>query len=192
MVVETEDVPLSKVKSIDTTWNWKYEGANLVTNVAYDVFTSATPGGSEEYEIMIWLGNFNAGPIARYVPCSVHTAKHAIYFCMALKLTLPSSAWGADGKPIPLATGIKLANKTWNLYKGPNGQMTVFSFLPADGKNISGFKADINVFLKYLSQNQGLAATQYLKSVGAGTEPTMGEDAIFSTSKYIVDVKYNP
>jgi xyloglucan-specific endo-beta-1,4-glucanase len=67
VVVETKDVPLSKIKSIDTTWKWNYSGAGLVTDVAYDLFSSSTIGGSEEYEVMIWLGNFNAGPIARSV-----------------------------------------------------------------------------------------------------------------------------
>jgi len=164
VVVATQQVPLSKIKSIETTWKWGYTGQNLVTNVAYDVFTSSTPGGAEEYELMVWLGNFNAGPIA--------------------------SAWGADGKPVPLAKGIQLAGITWDLFKGPNGQMTVFSFLPSDGKNIVSFKGDINVFLKYLTQSQGVSANQYLKSVGAGTEPTTGDNAVFTTSKYTVDVKY--
>jgi xyloglucan-specific endo-beta-1,4-glucanase len=68
--------------------------------------------------------------------------------------------------------------------------MTVFSFLPSDGKNIVSFKGDINVFLKYLTQSQGVSANQYLKSVGAGTEPTTGDNAVFTTSKYTVDVKY--
>ena len=104
---------------------------------------------------------------------------------------LSFSAWGADGKPVPLTTGIKLAGTTWDLFKGPNGQMTVFSFLPSDGKNIASFKGDINVFLKYLTQSQGVASTQYLKSFGAGTEPTMGDNAVFTTSKYTVDVKYS-
>jgi xyloglucan-specific endo-beta-1,4-glucanase len=67
VVVETKDVPLSKLKSIETTWKWNYAGAGLVTNVAYDLFSSSTIDGSEEYELMIWLGNFNAGPIARLV-----------------------------------------------------------------------------------------------------------------------------
>jgi xyloglucan-specific endo-beta-1,4-glucanase len=107
-----------------------------------------------------------------------------------LKLTLLSSQYGADGKPIPFATGIQLAGTTWDLYKGPNGQMTVFSFLPSNGKNIVSFKGDINVFLKYLTQNQGVSASQYLKSLGAGTEPTLGQNAVFTTSKYTVDVQY--
>lgn len=65
VVVNVQQVALSKIKSIQSTWQWKYTGNNLVTNVAFDAFTSATPGGSEQYELMVWLGNFNAGPIAR-------------------------------------------------------------------------------------------------------------------------------
>jgi xyloglucan-specific endo-beta-1,4-glucanase len=113
-----------------------------------------------------------------------------LHCAATLKLTLLSSQYGADGKPVPLTKGIQLAGTTWDLYKGPNGQMTVFSFLPSDGKNIVSFKGDINVFLKYLTQSQGVSASQYLKSVGAGTEPTLGENAVFTTSKYTVDVKY--
>ena len=60
---------------------WSYTGQNLVTNVAYDAFTSSTPDGPEEYELMVWLGNFNAGPIARLV-----YLKHLI-FTAASKLT---------------------------------------------------------------------------------------------------------
>lgn len=78
----------------------------------------------------------------------------------------PRSEWSAEGKPVPIATKIKLAGKTWDLYKGPNNQMTVFSFLPSNGKNINGFKGDVNEFLKYLTKSQGMSATQYLKSVG--------------------------
>lgn len=100
------------------------------------------------------------------------------------------SSWGADGKPVPLKTGITLAGQTWDLYKGPNGQMTVFSFLPANGKQIKSFKGDVNDFLKYLTKNQGLSSSQFLKSVGAGTEPTLGDKAVFTTSKYEVTVKY--
>jgi xyloglucan-specific endo-beta-1,4-glucanase len=182
--VKTEQVQISKIKSIDSTWNWNYAGTGLVTNVAYDVFTSSTPGGSETYELMIWLGNFNAGPIARFVHHTASLTCHA-------NTDLVLSQWGADGKPVPILKAITLAGTTWDLYKGPNGQMTVFSFLPSNGKNITSFKGDINSFLKYLTQNQGVAATQYLKSVGAGTEPTLGAKAVFTTSKYTVDVKYS-
>ncbi len=36
----------------------------VVADVAYDLFTSSTAGGSNVNEIMIWLANFNAGPIS--------------------------------------------------------------------------------------------------------------------------------
>ena len=28
--------------------------------MAYDIFTSSTSGGKSEYEIMVWLANYNA------------------------------------------------------------------------------------------------------------------------------------
>ena len=72
VVVKTNAVPISKIKSIPSTWNWGYTGSNLVADVAYDLFTSDTAGGAEKYEMMIWLANINAGPISRYV-VSLHT-----------------------------------------------------------------------------------------------------------------------
>jgi xyloglucan-specific endo-beta-1,4-glucanase len=46
------------------------------------------------------------------------------------------------------------------MYKGPNGSMTVFSFLPADGSWKFTFNADVKVFFNYLAQNQGYPASQ--------------------------------
>jgi xyloglucan-specific endo-beta-1,4-glucanase len=39
--------------------------------VAYDLFTSSSPGGKEEFELMVWLAALGgAGPIsAKYVSC---------------------------------------------------------------------------------------------------------------------------
>ena len=122
--------------------------------------------------------------------CEVSLSLPLSTFPTASRLTSSSSAWGADGKPIPLTKGVKLAGITWDVFKGPNGEITVFSFLPSDGKNIASFEGDINIFLKYLTQSQGVAPSQYLKSFGAGTEPTMGDNAVFTTSNYTADVKY--
>lgn len=37
----------------------------MIANVAYDLFTSSTPDGEEEYEVMIWLAALGgAGPIS--------------------------------------------------------------------------------------------------------------------------------
>ena len=42
-----------------------YSGSNIVVDVAYDMFTGSSPTGSDEYEIMVWLGALGgAGPIS--------------------------------------------------------------------------------------------------------------------------------
>ena len=112
---------LSSISSITTSWSWTqtYSGS-LVDDIAYDLFTSATSGGSNAYEIMVWLANYNAGPI--------------------------SSSYGSNGQPTPVASGISLAGHTWNLYSGSNGANNVFSFLPTSG-TVTNFSGDIKTFL---------------------------------------------
>ena len=58
-----------------------------MADIAYDFFTSDSPGGSNLHEAMIWLGNFNAGPISNY---------------------------DADG-PIPTMTNLAIAGYTWQV-----------------------------------------------------------------------------
>ena len=44
---------------------YSYTGSNIVADVSYDMFTSSTATGSNEYEIMIWLAALGgAGPIS--------------------------------------------------------------------------------------------------------------------------------
>jgi xyloglucan-specific endo-beta-1,4-glucanase len=181
VVVKTRAVPISQIKSIPSTWNWGYSGSGIVADVAYDLFTSDVAGGSERFEMMVWLGNFGAGPISRFVHLP------SIWSMDIADCT--RSAYSAAGNAVPLAT-TTIAGQKWNVYKGPNGAMTVFSFLPADGKQIKSFDGDVNLFFKYLIRSQGLPTTQYLKSVGAGTEPTLGSKAVFTTSGYSVKVNY--
>ena len=45
---------------VQSTWDWSISSTNIVADVAYDMFTSATSGGSAAYEIMVWLANYNA------------------------------------------------------------------------------------------------------------------------------------
>ncbi|RLN62177.1 hypothetical protein BBP00_00004934 [Phytophthora kernoviae] len=54
--LQFEPVQLADVKSIPTTieYDYKYDG-KIVTNVAYDLFTSSTPKGKVEFELMVWL-----------------------------------------------------------------------------------------------------------------------------------------
>ncbi|KAG6830172.1 hypothetical protein H0H92_001902 [Tricholoma furcatifolium] len=144
------NVQLSTLKSIPTTWDWSQANTGtVVADVAYDIFTSATSGGSNAYEIMIWLANYNAGPI--------------------------SYNYDSSGNPEPVATGISLGGQTWDLYYGDNGSNYVYSFLPAtSGTTVTSFSADINEFLQYLVTNESLSSAQYLTTLQAGTEATSG------------------
>ena len=50
---------------LQTTWDWSQTSSgSIVADVAYDLFTSNTAGGSNVNEIMIWLANYNDGPIS--------------------------------------------------------------------------------------------------------------------------------
>lgn len=149
---------LSALRTMQSSWSWTYSGSNLVTNVAYDIFTSSTAGGSAQNEIMIWLAALGgAGPI--------------------------SSSYDASGNPVAVAT-VTLAGRSWRLYEGSNGYNYVYSFLPANGASVASFSGDLKVFINYLTANRGLSTSQYLISAGAGTEPTSGSGARFTTSSY--------
>lgn len=68
---------------------------------------------------MIWLANFNAGPI--------------------------SAVYNSDGTPQAVASNVSIAGHTWNLYTGSNGANNVFSFLPTSG-TIMSFGGDLLPF----------------------------------------------
>ncbi|PPQ72206.1 hypothetical protein CVT24_002363 [Panaeolus cyanescens] len=140
---------LSAIKSMPATWRWSQStSGSIVANVAFDLFTSSSPGGNNVNEIMIWLGNFNAGPI--------------------------SYQYNSNGTPKPVASNVSLAGVSWNVYSGSNGANNVYSFLPANGGSVTSFSGDLNLFLKYLTSNQGVSSSQYIKTAQAGTEATSG------------------
>lgn len=148
------------------------------------MFTSNSPGGSNVNEIMIWLANFNAGPI--------------------------SAQYGSNGQPVPVASSISLGGHTWNLYSGSNGANNVFSFLPTSG-TVTNLNTDIFPFLQvcnslpyasipgwlislqrpllqYLVQHEGVSSSQYLTTAQAGTEATSG-NATLTTTAYSLSIE---
>ncbi|KAF7313846.1 Glycoside hydrolase family 12 protein [Mycena chlorophos] len=149
---------LSEISSIPTVWDWSQTtSGTVVADVAYDLFTSNTAGGSNVNEIMIWMLNSNAGPI--------------------------SYTYSSSGQPVPVVSNLSLGGYTWNLYQGSNGANVVFSFLPTSTTGITSFSADINLFLKYLTANYNVAGSQYLTTLQAGTEATSGS-ATLTTKAY--------
>jgi xyloglucan-specific endo-beta-1,4-glucanase len=58
---------------------------------------------------------------------------------------------------------------SFDLYQGTNGiQKQTYSFIAAS--QVESFSGDINDFLTYLVKNQQFDDSQYLVSLGAGTE----------------------
>jgi len=150
---------LSAISSIQSTWVWSQSTSSVVADVAYDMFTSTTSGGAAANEIMIWLANFNAGPI--------------------------SFVFNSAGQAVPIVSNLSLGGHTWNLYEGSNGANTVWSFLPTSG-TITSFSTDVNAFLKYLTTNRGLSSAQFLTTVQGGTEATSGSATLTSSQFSVV------
>lgn len=149
---------LSAISSIESSWFWTIDFSETpVADVAYDMFTADSAGGSATNEIMIWLANYQAGPI--------------------------SFEFNAEGQAIPIASDISIAGFTWNLYNGSNGANAVWSFLPAtSGQTITDFSANIMEFFDYLIENEGLSSSQFLITFQAGTEATSGAATLTTTS----------
>lgn len=72
----------------------------------------------------------------------------------------------------PVAT-VTINGVSWKLYKGPNGSTTVYSFVAAS--TTKSYSGDLKNFFTYLAKNQGYPTSQYLLSIGAGTEPFTGK-----------------
>ncbi|TKA70308.1 hypothetical protein B0A55_08204 [Friedmanniomyces simplex] len=159
-VVSLKPTQLKDITSMKSSFDWSYTGTSLVADVAYDMFTAASASGSSEYEIMVWLAAIGgAGPI--------------------------SSSYGSNGKPTAVGS-TTIGGHTFNLYKGPNGATTVYSFVPT--AEITSFSGDIKAFFTYLVKAGDISNTQYLTSVGAGTEPTSGKNAKFTVSAYSMKI----
>lgn len=81
----------------------------------------------------------------------------------------------------PIST-VNIAGTNWNLFKGPNGSTTVFSFVAQNWQ--TNFNADLYDFLKYLIDDQGLPGSTYVNGIGAGTEPFSSSGTAQLTTTY--------
>lgn len=79
---------------------------------------------------------------------------------------------------------VTVAGHEWNLWYGLNGSMKVYSFVAAS--EVNSFDGDLLEFYTYLVSSQGFSDAQYITSIGAGTEPFVGTDAVMATSGYSV------
>ncbi|KAL1872116.1 hypothetical protein Daus18300_004485 [Diaporthe australafricana] len=152
--LENVNKQLSAVSSIPSTWKWTYSNTDIVADVSYDLWLAPTSGGTNSYEIMVWLAAYGgAGPIS------------------------------STGSAIATPT---IGSNSFKLFSGPNGDTTVYSFV-ADS-TIEDFSGDMMDFLNYLVQNEGVADSNYITSLQAGTEPFTGSETVFKTTAYSLTV----
>jgi len=85
----------------------------------------------------------------------------------------------------PLAT-VTIGPATWKLFTGPNGSMTVFSFVAETAQ--TGFVSDLKLFFQYLITNHGVSSSLFLTTIGVGTEPFSGSNVVLTNTAYSVVV----
>jgi len=156
-------VQLSALTTAPTAWNWEYqvESSGIRADVSYD----------------IWLGAASSGE-----PASTASAYEIMIWL--------SGQGGIQPVGSVATTGISLAGYTWNLWKGPNSNWQVLSFVSQDG-DITDFNSDLKLFFNYLVANEGVASSLYLQAVQTGTEPFTG-DAVLLTNSFSVSVSTSP
>lgn len=89
----------------------------------------------------------------------------------------------STGSPIATPT---IGGIAFSLYEGPNGDTTVLSFVAEE--EVTAFAGDLMAFFTYLNASQGVSDALYLQSIGAGTEPFTGSDAVLTTTGYTAEV----
>ncbi|KDQ50910.1 glycoside hydrolase family 12 protein [Jaapia argillacea MUCL 33604] len=139
-------VQLSAIQSAPSTYEWTYltQSSGLRADVSYD----------------IWLGTAASGN-----PASSASSYEIMIWLSGLGGIQPIGS--------QILSNVQIAGHGWNLWKGPNSNWEVLSFVSASG-NINNFSADLNAFFQYLVKNQGVSSSQYVQVIQAGTEPFTG------------------
>lgn len=131
----------TQVFAICTDKSGSYTGTSIVADVSWDMFTSSSATGTNEFEIMVWLAALGgAGPIS------------------------------STGSPVATTT---INGVSFDLYSGPNGDTTVYSFVAAS--EATSFDGDLLDFFTYLEENESFSSSQYITTLEAGTEPFTGK-----------------
>ncbi|KAH9889890.1 endocellulase [Cubamyces lactineus] len=147
-------VQLSKLTSAPTAWQWVYETESnpIRADVSYDIWTGTTPNGQP--------------------------ASSASSFEIMIWL---SGQGGIQPVGSQIQSGIELAGHTWNLWRGPNANWQVLSFVSADG-DITDFNADLKDFFDFIVQNEGVSSSQFVQAIQTGTEPFTGSASLLTQS----------
>ena len=98
---------------------------------------------------------------------------------------------GNIGDAVPLSysghpiASPEIAGHGWDLWKGPRGDTVVYSFVAHD--NQYDWNGDLMDFFWNLINDHGLPQDQVLISAHAGTESFHGSNAVFHTTRFVLD-----
>ncbi|KAI0671215.1 endocellulase [Trametes maxima] len=147
-------IQLANLKSAPTAWQWEYEQRSdpIRADVSYDIWTGVAQSGT--------------------------AASSASSFEIMIWL---SGRGGIQPVGSQVQSGIELAGHTWNLWRGPNTNWEVLSFVSADG-DLTDFNADLKDFFDYIVQEQGVSSSQFVQAIQTGTEPFTGSASLLTHS----------
>ncbi|KAJ7441475.1 endocellulase, partial [Mycena galericulata] len=158
--LKAKGVQLSNIASAPTSWSWNYatQSSGVRADVAYD----------------IWLGQGSSGR-----PASAASSYEIMIWLSEI---------GGYMEPLEgiYRTQFVVSLRLTNSAQGPDTNWEVFSFVSA-GRTLNLFNVDLNAFFTYLISEQGVAATQYLQVIQAGTEAVLGSANVV-TSSYSVSI----
>lgn len=96
----------------------------------------------------------------------------------------PLSDNGYPSTPVATPT---IGGVAFNLIKGHNGNVIVYSFVAKSGA-VTSFSGDLVPFYRYLQTNWQVSRAQYLQVLQAGTEVFTGSGAKLATTGYSIQV----
>jgi len=171
-----------------TSWSWSGGSSSVKSFANAGLTMSSTEISAISTIPTTWKWSYTGSSIVADVAYDLFTAASAsgtteyeiMIWLAALGGAGPISSTGS-----PVATPT-IGGVSWKLYSGPNGSMTVYSFVATTSQ--ANFSGDLRLFFTYLINNQGYSASQYLKSIQAGTEPFTGSGAVLSTTAYKVAI----
>ncbi|KUI56151.1 Endoglucanase cel12C [Cytospora mali] len=174
----------SGILSWSTSWTWSGNGSQ-VKSFANAVASLSSVQLSDISSLpTTWSWSYTGTSIVADVAYDAFTSSTATGTA-EYEIMIWLAALGGAG-PIS-STGSTIATPTidsvtWDLYYGENGATQVYSFVASS--EVTSFSGDLLAFFTYLINTDGLPSSQYLQSVGAGTEVFTGSDAVFSVSAY--------
>ncbi|KAI9492747.1 concanavalin A-like lectin/glucanase domain-containing protein [Zychaea mexicana] len=167
-----EPKAISEITSIPLAWDWEYtaapdsgdsEGEEPKSNVMLDLWTypHSDKIGGYDCEIAIWFdATGGAEPLGNKLVASPYV--------------------DTDGTK-------------YDVYAGTNTVQKVFSFVAKSenaGENLEKFNGDVLPFISFLKKEAAYPADlQYLGAIRGGTTAYVGNNVVFTTREFIVQVK---